>query len=87
MPSFEYALELEVSAVAMWAALKDQHTIFPKLMPEAIASMEIVDGEGGPGSSRVVKFGPSKLFYITCIHAVYTIFASATLVLAEPSKV
>ncbi|KAG6541166.1 hypothetical protein Mapa_017463 [Marchantia paleacea] len=58
MASFEHALELEVSAAAMWAALKDQNTIFPKLMPEAIASIEIVEGEGGPGSARIVKFGP-----------------------------
>ncbi|KAG6541165.1 hypothetical protein Mapa_017462 [Marchantia paleacea] len=58
MPSFEHELELGVSAGAMWAAMKDQNTIFPKLMPEAIASIEIVEGEGGPGSVRVVKFGP-----------------------------
>lgn len=61
MPSFEHELELGVSAAAMWAAMKDQNTILPKLMPEAIASIENVEGEGGPGSLRVVKFGPSKL--------------------------
>ncbi|KAG6541167.1 hypothetical protein Mapa_017464 [Marchantia paleacea] len=58
MPSFEVEIELGVSASVMWAALKDQNTIFPKLMPEAIASIDIVEGEGGPGSVRVVKFGP-----------------------------
>ncbi|KAG6541171.1 hypothetical protein Mapa_017468 [Marchantia paleacea] len=58
MPTFDHEVELEVSAATMWAAMKDQNTIFPKIMPQAVSSIEIVEGEGGPGSVRVVKFGP-----------------------------
>ncbi|OAE23739.1 hypothetical protein AXG93_4776s1230 [Marchantia polymorpha subsp. ruderalis] len=58
MPSFKHEVELEVSAATMWAAMKDQNEIFPKIMPEAVSSIEIVEGEGGPGSVRLVKFGP-----------------------------
>ncbi|KAL2608540.1 hypothetical protein R1flu_027113 [Riccia fluitans] len=57
MAIFQHEVELEVSAAAMWAAFKDQNTILPKLMPEAIASIEVVEGEGAPGSTRIIKFG------------------------------
>ncbi|KAG6541170.1 hypothetical protein Mapa_017467 [Marchantia paleacea] len=57
MPSFEHEVELGVPAAVMWVALKDQNTVLPKLMPELVASIDIVEGEGGPGSVRLVKFG------------------------------
>ncbi|KAL2608521.1 hypothetical protein R1flu_027094 [Riccia fluitans] len=55
--AFEHEVELDVSAAAIWLAFKDQNTILPKLLPEAIASIEVVEGEGAPGTTRLIKFG------------------------------
>lgn len=81
MPSFKHEVELEVSAATMWAAMKDQNEIFPKIMPEAVSSIEIVEGEGGPGSVRLVKFGPSKQLHWHVASYAWTIIWS---VLQDP---
>lgn len=57
MSKFDHEVELEISAAALWDVLKDQEKILPKIIPEAIASIETVEGEGGPGSIRLIKFG------------------------------
>ncbi|KAL3676495.1 hypothetical protein R1sor_026443 [Riccia sorocarpa] len=57
MTKLEHEVELEVPVAAIWGALKDQNTILPKLIPHAIASIDVVEGEGAPGSTRIVKFG------------------------------
>ncbi|BBN19235.1 hypothetical protein MPTK1_8g08940 [Marchantia polymorpha subsp. ruderalis] len=58
MPSFQHEVELGVSAPTMWNSLKDQNTLFPKLMPEAIASIEMIQGAGEPGTIRQINFTP-----------------------------
>ncbi|KAL3676496.1 hypothetical protein R1sor_026444 [Riccia sorocarpa] len=61
MPTFECEIELDVAAPSVWLALQEQDTIFPKILPECIVSIEQVAGAPGqPGSIRLIKFGPMK---------------------------
>ncbi|KAG6558000.1 hypothetical protein Mapa_000179 [Marchantia paleacea] len=60
MPTSTLEIDLDVPAPSFWAAMKDQNSIFPKISPEVIASIETVEGEAGqPGSVRKVTFGPA----------------------------
>ncbi|KAK3417998.1 hypothetical protein EUGRSUZ_H03978 [Eucalyptus grandis] len=39
------------------AMIVDGDTLMPKLMPQAIKSMELIHGDGGPGSIKQMNFG------------------------------
>ncbi|BBN19237.1 hypothetical protein MPTK1_8g08960 [Marchantia polymorpha subsp. ruderalis] len=57
MPSFELELDLSVEVGPMWAVMETQNNLLPKLLPEIYQSIDIVEGEGAPGSVRLVMFG------------------------------
>ncbi|KAL2608529.1 hypothetical protein R1flu_027102 [Riccia fluitans] len=57
MPTFEHEINLDLSAAEFWDVFKDQNTILPKIMPEAVASI-VLEGEPGVEASRTVTFGP-----------------------------
>lgn len=63
MPSFELELDLSVEVGPMWAVMETQNNLLPKLLPEIYQSIDIVEGEGAPGSVRLVMFGSSKLLW------------------------
>ncbi|BBN18236.1 hypothetical protein MPTK1_8g00860 [Marchantia polymorpha subsp. ruderalis] len=58
MPTLVHEVEMEVPAPTVWASLKDQNTIFPKIAPHVFTSIEDIEGpDGVPGSIRKVSFG------------------------------
>lgn len=51
-----------VPAAKMFKGLiLDADKLIPKLMPQAIKSIELVEGEGGPGSITQINFAEGKL--------------------------
>lgn len=38
------------------ASILDSHNLIPKLMPQVIKSIEIVEGDGGAGSVKQINF-------------------------------
>ncbi|KAF8017497.1 hypothetical protein BT93_H2618 [Corymbia citriodora subsp. variegata] len=44
------------------ALIVDSHNLIPKLMPQAIKSIDIVQGDGGAGSVRQINFGEGSQF-------------------------
>ena len=38
------------------AAILDSDNLIPKIMPQAIKSVEILQGEGGPGTIKKIHF-------------------------------
>jgi hypothetical protein len=58
MPTLEVQEELKVEVNRLWKASKDADTLLPKLVPEFIRSHERLQGDGGPGTVRIVHFGP-----------------------------
>ncbi|KAJ7566676.1 hypothetical protein O6H91_02G114200 [Diphasiastrum complanatum] len=53
-------VELKVPAKAIWKAFAvDGHLLLPKVVPQVISSVEILEGDGGVGTVRLVKFGPA----------------------------
>lgn len=38
------------------ASILDSHNLIPKLMPQAIKSIEIIEGNGGAGSVKQINF-------------------------------
>lgn len=46
-----------VSPARLWKAIvKDSHNLMPKLMPDIISSIAILEGDGGPGTIRQSNF-------------------------------
>ncbi|WP_146133170.1 pathogenesis-related BetVI family protein, partial [Acinetobacter baumannii] len=53
-------IESPVEAKRLWNALvKDGHNLLPKLVPEIFASVTFLQGDGGVGSIREIKFTPA----------------------------
>ena len=44
--------------------LLDADNIVPKVAPQAIKNVEILEGDGGPGTIKKVTFGEGKLLTI-----------------------
>ncbi|KAG6545797.1 hypothetical protein Mapa_012758 [Marchantia paleacea] len=59
MPVFTHEMELGISGARYWASVKDHSAVFPKILPEEIASMKFIQGAGELGSVRITKFGPA----------------------------
>lgn len=58
MPTFSFDAELPASAPRVWKALKDAPTIIPKVAPQAVASMENIEGKDEEiGGVRLIKLG------------------------------
>lgn len=45
------------------ALIVDSHNLIPKLMPLAVKSIEIIEGDGGAGSIRQINFGEGMQIY------------------------
>ncbi|MCO5559897.1 hypothetical protein L7F22_013501 [Adiantum nelumboides] len=58
------AIELKVPAASLWETIKDP-AVVPKLMPEYVSGCEYVEGDGGVGSLRLMKFGPAVAHFVT----------------------
>ncbi|BBN03232.1 hypothetical protein MPTK1_2g21850 [Marchantia polymorpha subsp. ruderalis] len=60
MPTFETEVVLALPASRLWKSMKDANTLFPKVAPEVMASIEVVGGADAapaPGAVRIIKFG------------------------------
>lgn len=54
---FSEEFKSSVPSSRLWkAAVVDIHNLLPKIAPQFIASMEIVEGDGGAGTVKVTKF-------------------------------
>lgn len=55
--SFTQEFECEVPAARMFNALiVDSHNLIPKLMPQGIKSVDLVQGDGGAGTIKQINF-------------------------------
>ena len=43
------------------ASIVDSHTLIPKLLPQVIKSMDIIEGDGGAGSIKQITFAEGKV--------------------------
>ncbi|XP_024380963.1 uncharacterized protein [Physcomitrium patens] len=50
---------LNVDAADAWMCCKHSDKVLPDLLPEFFAKTEILEGDGGPGTLRVLHFGPA----------------------------
>ncbi|KAJ0092885.1 hypothetical protein Patl1_24969 [Pistacia atlantica] len=50
------------------ALIVDSHNLIPKLMPLAVKSIDIIEGDGGAGSIRQINFGEGNTFGLSSIH-------------------
>jgi hypothetical protein len=50
---------LNIAAEDAWECCKHSDKILPDLLPEYFSGSEILEGNGGPGTLRVLKFGPA----------------------------
>ncbi|KAI5076526.1 hypothetical protein GOP47_0008591 [Adiantum capillus-veneris] len=62
--SMAAAIELKVPATTLWDTIKNPEVV-PKLMPEYVSSCEYLEGDGGVGSIRLMKFGPAVAHFVT----------------------
>ena len=46
------------------ASIIDSHNLMPKLLPDAIKSVEFLKGDGGAGSIKQINFAGGKLLYL-----------------------
>lgn len=73
MPSVEDRRVLDVPLERAWKIAKNSHQLLPQLMPEIFESIDLEEGDGGPGSVFVLTMGPgtvslSPLASKTCPH-------------------
>ncbi|XP_030528175.1 major allergen Pru av 1-like [Rhodamnia argentea] len=54
------------------AAVLDADNIIPKVLPQAIRSIEVLEGDGGPGTIKLINFGEGSQ-YKTVKHKVETL--------------
>nr|CAD1816940.1 unnamed protein product [Ananas comosus var. bracteatus] len=43
----------------LWKVFRDDHVHLPKMVPDHVASAEIVEGDGGPGTVKKIAFTPA----------------------------
>ncbi|WCJ23358.1 Major strawberry allergen Fra a 1-A [Euphorbia peplus] len=61
--SYELELSSSLPAAKLYKAMVlDADVILPKIMPQAFESVEIVQGNGGPGTVKKVTFGQGSKF-------------------------
>ncbi|KAH7387463.1 hypothetical protein KP509_16G024000 [Ceratopteris richardii] len=53
-------VELGIGVEDMWPALKNAVNLIVEHCPDFMRSCEMLHGDGGPGSIRLVKFGPAS---------------------------
>ena len=53
--SFSDEVTTSISPARMWkASVLDSHNLLPKIVPQYIASIDVVEGNGGPGSTKKI---------------------------------
>ena len=60
MGLFTYEMEVvtEIPPAKMFKAfVLDGDNLIPKIVPQAIKNVEIIEGDGGPGSIKKITFG------------------------------
>ncbi|XP_065859610.1 major allergen Pru ar 1-like [Euphorbia lathyris] len=61
--SYELEITSSVPAAKLYKALViDADILFPKIMPQAFNTVEIIQGNGGPGTIKKVTFGQGSNF-------------------------
>lgn len=57
-----YALEVELGVPIhrMWKVARKIDVVAPKLMPDLFGGSELLEGDGGTGTVRVITLGPGK---------------------------
>ncbi|XP_057863807.2 major strawberry allergen Fra a 1.07 [Cryptomeria japonica] len=58
--SFSIEMESPVEAKRLWKATVDSHNLLPKQAPGLISDITLVQGDGGVGTIRHVKFTPAN---------------------------
>lgn len=78
MPSMEDRRVLDLPLERAWKIGKNSFEILPQLMPEYFESIDLEEGDGGPGSVFVLTMGPgmippSVVFsrFMICLKQVY----------------
>lgn len=46
------------------ALILDADNLIPKIAPQAVKKVELIEGDGGPGSIKQMNFGEGKNFFI-----------------------
>lgn len=57
------------------ASIVDSHNLIPKLLPHAVKSIELLQGDGGAGSIKQINFAEGKMtsnMLYMCLPALYT---------------
>ncbi|KAH6809181.1 hypothetical protein C2S51_026964 [Perilla frutescens var. frutescens] len=65
MGAITYDIEIpsSISAAKMFKAMVlDADTLIPKIMPQAIKNVEILEGDGGVGTVKVIHFGEESQY-------------------------
>ena len=65
MVAITYDMEVtsSVPAAKMFKAMVlDADTLIPKIMPQAIKNVEIVEGDGGVGTVKIIHFGEGSQY-------------------------
>ncbi|KAK6941036.1 Bet v I/Major latex protein [Dillenia turbinata] len=61
--NFGHELESPISPDRLFKALIiDSHNLIPKIMPQRIQSIALIEGDGGVGSIRQVNFTPGRYY-------------------------
>ena len=63
MVAGSYSIEREspVEVKRLWNATLDTHNLLPKIAPEIISSITLLQGDGGVGTIRQVNFTAGKV--------------------------
>ncbi|KAL0448365.1 UNVERIFIED_CONTAM: Major allergen Pru ar 1 [Sesamum latifolium] len=65
MVAITYDMEIPsaIPAAKIFKALVlDAHTLIPKIVPQAIKSVEILEGDGGVGTVKLIHFGQGSQY-------------------------
>ncbi|KAA8548989.1 hypothetical protein F0562_000673 [Nyssa sinensis] len=61
--SYDVEITSSIPPAKMFKAfVLDADTLIPKILPLAIKSAELIEGDGGPGSIKLVTFGEGSQF-------------------------
>ncbi|KAL0283751.1 UNVERIFIED_CONTAM: Major allergen Pru ar 1 [Sesamum angustifolium] len=75
MDAITYDIEIpsSIPAAKMFkAVVLDADTLIPKIMPRAIKSIEILEGDGGVGTVKIIHFGEGSQYKSARVDAIDT---------------
>ena len=60
--TYEHEITSSIPPAKMFKAfILDSDNLIPKILPQAIKCIEIIEGDGGPGSIKKITFGEGSL--------------------------